>query len=126
MSARWSDCFSQVGAAERGTGRKTSKAEVLIWQGYFEGALLCIISTVRLTGSNLAHFLVNSSARIGAHDWNLRGGHYVDLRVLSRDPLSAAALRRLAELARTEDPRPVAVRQGKQLLADAVRVPEPA
>ncbi len=86
MSARWSDCFSQVGAAERGTGRKTSKAEVLIWQGYFEGALLCIISTVRLTGSNLAHFLVNSGARIGAHDWNLRGGHYVDLRVLSRDP----------------------------------------
>ena len=126
MSARWSDCFSQVGAAERGTGSKTSKAEVLIWQGYFEGALLCIISTVRLTGSNLAHFLVNSGARIGAHDWNLRGGHYVDLRVLSRDPLSAAALRRLAELARTEDPRPVAVRQGKQLLADAVRVPEPA
>ena len=126
MSARWSDCFSQVGAAERGTGSKTSKAEVLIWEGYFEGALLCIISTVRLTGSNLAHFLVNSGARIGAHDWNLRGGHYVDRRVLSRDPLSAAALRRLAELARTEDSRPVAVRQGKQLLADAVRVPEPA
>ena len=126
MSTRWGDCFSQVGAAERGTGRKTSKAEVLIWQGYFEGALLCIISTVRLTGSNLAHFLVNSGARIGAHDWNLCGGHYVDLRVLSRDPLSAAALRRLGELARTEDTRPVAVRQGKQLLADAVRVPEPA
>ncbi len=88
MSARWSDCFSQVGAAERGTGSKTSNAEVLIWEGYFEGALLCIISTVRLTGSNLAHFLVNSGARIGAQDWSLRGGHYVDLRVLSRDPAS--------------------------------------
>ncbi len=126
MSARWRDCFSQVGAAERGIGIKTSKAEVLIWQGYFEGALLCIISTVRLTGSNLAHFLVNSGARIGENDWKLYGGHYVDLRVLSRDPLSTAALRRLAELARTEESRPVSVRQGKQLLADAIRVPEPA
>lgn len=37
MSARWSDCFCQVGAAERGIGSKTSKAEVMIWQGYFEG-----------------------------------------------------------------------------------------
>lgn len=126
MSARWSDCFCQVGAAERGIGSKTSKAEVMIWQGYFEGSLLCIISTVRLSGSNLAHFLIHSGAKIGTNDRNLRGGHYVDLRILSRDPLSPEALRRLAELARTEDDRPVSVRQGKQLLADAVRVPSPA
>ena len=125
MSARWSDAFSQVGAAERGQGSKTSKADVMIWQGYFEGSLLCVISTVRLTGSNLAHFLVHSGARIGTNDWNLRGGHCVDLRVLSRDSLSPDALRRLAELARTEDVRPVSVRQGRQLLADAVRVPAP-
>ena len=89
MSARWSDCFSQVGAAERGTGSKTSKAEVLIWQGYFEGALLCIISTVRLTGSNLAHFLVNSGARIGAHDWNLRGPLCGPPRSIPRSPLGS-------------------------------------
>ena len=75
---------------------------------------------------NRSVFLIHSGARIGTNDWNLRGGHYVDLRILSRDPLSPEALRRLAELARTEDDRPVSVRQGKQLLADAVRVPSPA
>jgi hypothetical protein len=51
---------------------------------------------------------------------------YVDLRVLCRDVLTLDELRRLGELARTEETRPIMVRQGKDLLADAISVPETA
>jgi hypothetical protein len=55
MSARWSDCFCQVGAAERGIGSKTSKAEVMIWQGY----------TLRVRFSAFAYYLVIPSPPTG-------------------------------------------------------------
>ena len=126
MSARWRDCFLLVGIDERGIGSKTSKADLMLWEGSFERHLMCVHSTIRLTGSNLAHFLVHSGARIGCHSWSLRGGHYVDLRVLCRDVLTLDELRRLGELARTEETRPIMVRQGKDLLADAISVPETA
>ncbi len=125
--SRWSDHFQCVGNRTRPDGHsKTTPADEQVWQGYFEGKLLCIHTTVRLTGSNMAHFLVHSGARIGSHTWYLRGGHYVDLRVLSRETLSAEELRRLGELARTEEQRAIAVRQGRQTLAQAVHVPPAA
>jgi len=37
MIAQWSDYFSQVGASARGIGSKTTKADVMVWKGYFEG-----------------------------------------------------------------------------------------
>ncbi len=114
----------QIGATARGLNSKTSKADVMVWEGFFEGHLLCIVSTVRLTGSNLAHFLVHSRARIGTHDWSLRGGHYIDLRVLSRKTLTEEQLRHIGELARTDETRPVAVRQRRQQLDQAVWVTE--
>ncbi len=45
---RWSDHFVQIGATARVLNSKTSKADVMVWEGYFEGHLLCIVSTVRL------------------------------------------------------------------------------
>lgn len=124
MTDRWSDHFTVLSTRQVGAngGWKTTKADEITWQGYFEGRLLLIVTTVRLTGSNLAHFCVNSGARIGSHDWNLKGGHPVDLRVITRHPLSPAALQRLGELARTEDNRDLAVRQGKEVLAQAIRI----
>lgn len=105
-------------------GLETNKANEITWQGCFEGRLLLIVTTVRLTSSNLAHFCVNSGARIGENSWDLNGGHFVDVRVITRDPLGLDALRRLGELARTEDNRNVAVRQGRELLAQALRIPD--
>ena len=123
MSRLWSDHFTALSSRKVGTaGWKTNKADEMIWKGHFEGRALCVVSTVRLLGSNMAHFLVNSGARIGAHDWSLRGGHYVDLRILTNDRLSPEELRRIGELARTEDTRPIRVRQGTERLADAVSI----
>ncbi len=119
---RWRDHFVQIGATARGLNSKTSKADVMVWEGHFDGHLLCIVSTVRLTAGNLAHFLVNSGKRIGSNDWSLHGGHYTDLRVLSRTTLTTPQLLRIAQLARTDDTRPVAVRQGKMHLDEAVWV----
>lgn len=81
-------------------------------------------SKERGLGSNMAHFLVHSGARIGTHDWNLRGGHYVDLRVPTHNRLTPDELRRIGELARTEDNRPVWVRQGTDRLDNAVPGPD--
>lgn len=117
-TTRWSDYFTQVGAGLRGIPQaKTTQADTQVWEGSFEGHLLCVHSTVRLTGGNMAHFLVHSGARIGSHAWNLRGGHYVDLRILSRDVFTPEELRRLGRLAQTEDTRSFVVRQGKQTLS---------
>ncbi len=124
MSHLWSDYFDALSAREVGTaGWKTSKAKETIWKGHFEGRLLSVVSTVRLSASNMAHFLVNSGARIGENKWSLYGGHYVDLRILATDRLTTEELKRIGELARTEDTRPVRVRQGTDRLADAVSVP---
>ena len=95
----------------------------MIWDGLFASRPLCVVSTVRLTGSNLAHSCVSSNARIGTFAWNLRGGHYVDLRVLSKHPLTRGELQTLGQLARTEESRAVTLRQGKELLRDALFIP---
>ena len=130
MNTRWSDCFLLVGITEQEDNsnpyRRTTRADLMLWEGSFEGHLMCVHSTVRLTGSNLAHFLIHSNGRIGAKPWSLRGGHYIDLRVLCRDKLTIEELRRLGELARTEETRPITVRQGKDLLADSISVPQTA
>lgn len=127
MSARWSDHFRVIESHKAGnSSSKTTRTDVMLWEGTFEGKLLCVVSTVRLTGSNLAHFLVHSGARIGSHPWNLRGGHYVDLRVLSRDTLPRDFLRRLAALARTEEDRSILIRQGKETLHAAETLPASA
>jgi len=121
---RWSDAFDIRTRERTGNSRtKTRQGEVIVWDGSFEGQPLCVISTVRLVGGNMAHFLVSSNARIGSHDWNLRGGHYVDLRVLSKHPLSREELLRLGKLARTEENRPIYIRQERQLLNEALSVP---
>lgn len=83
----WSQVFRVVGRKKRGQGWKTTTADEITWTGTFEGLPIVVVSTVRLTGGNMAHFLRNSGARIGAHDWTLAGGHYIDLRVLSKAPL---------------------------------------
>ena len=63
---RWSDHFIRVGGRTNRSGHsKTTPTKEQVWQGCFEGKLLCVHSTVRLTGSNMAHFLVHSGARIG-------------------------------------------------------------
>lgn len=124
MNQLWSDYFTALSTRKVGAaGWKTNKADETMWKGYYEGRLLCVVSTVRLSGSNMAHFLVNSGARIGENAWNLCGGHYVDLRILTSDRITANELRRIGELARTEETRPVRVRQGRDRLADAVSVP---
>ena len=125
MTAQWSDYFTALSSRKVGSaGWKTNKADEMICEGHFEGRLLCVVTTVRLTGSNLAHFLVNSGARIGENAWNLYGGHYVDLRVLTSDRLTTDELRRIGELARTEDNRPIKVRLGRDRLAEALPVPD--
>ena len=121
---RWSDAFVIRTRERTGNSRtKTRQGEQIVWDGCFAGQPLCVISTVRLVGSNLAHFLVSSNARIGSHDWNLRGGHYVDLRVISKHPLSREELLRLGQLAKTEEHRPIYIRQQHERLDDALSVP---
>ena len=83
---------------------------------------LRVVSTVRLTFGNLAHFVINSGARIGAHEWNLPGGHYVDLRVSSAYPVGGDQLFRLGQLAATEETRPIRVRRWDERLEDGVFV----
>jgi hypothetical protein len=124
MILRWSDHFSQVSVStDDGIAWKTTHATKITWEGLFNGRLIRIVSTVRITGGNMAHFLVHSGARIGCHDWNLRGGHYIDLRIVCRDELTPDELRWIGELARTENDRPVTVRQGNQTLAEALAIP---
>lgn len=120
---RWSDAFSLRSRERCGSSRsKTTQGEQMIWDGFFAAQPLCVVSTVRLTGGNFAHFCVSSNARIGTFAWNLRGGHYVDLRVLSKHPLTRSELLALGQLARTEEVRAITVRQGKELLSDALTV----
>ncbi|HTU47458.1 MAG TPA: hypothetical protein VMF91_20515 [Bryobacteraceae bacterium] len=118
----WSRNFSAIGRKTRGQGWKTTKSDEITWTGTFEGLPLVVVSRVRLTGGNMDHFVRNSGARIGAHDWTLAGGHYVDLRVLSKSPLDDAQLQRLGQLAATEDDRPMTVRRWKERLSEAITV----
>ncbi len=58
MTARWGDHFTQVGASARGIGSKTTKADVMVWKGYFEGHPL---ASSRLSGSLEATLLISWS-----------------------------------------------------------------
>ena len=119
---RWSDHFSLVRKRQVGQcGGKSLPADELTWQGWFEGQLLCVISTVRLMAGNLAHFIVPSVARLGIY--TLRGGYYVDLRVVSKVHLSRDTLMRLGQLARSEDDRAIYVRRDGESLASALTIP---
>src|SRR5438477_10291648 len=71
----------------------------------------------------MAHFLTHSGARIGSHEWNLVGGHFVDLVVHARRPLASDQLLSLGQLAMTEDTRPVFVRRQGEALKDSLSVP---
>lgn len=118
----WSQVFRVVSRKKRGQGWKTTTADEITWTGTFEGLPIVVVSSVRLTGGNMAHFLRNSGARIGAHDWTLAGGHYIDLRVLSKAPLDDAQLQRLGQLAATLDHRPITVRRWKERLSEAITI----
>lgn len=120
----WSQVFTAVGRKKRGQGWKTTTADEITWTGCFEGLPIVVVSMVRLTGGNMDHFVRNSGARIGAHDWTLAGGHYIDLRVLSKLTLNDSQLQQLGQLAATEDDRPIAVRRWKERLSEALNVPK--
>jgi hypothetical protein len=96
-------------------------ADQITWQGIFRGHAVCVVSTVRLVLGNLAHFNVNSAARIGARSWKLPGGHYVDLTVESRR-LSNEDLLAIGKLAAAMDSRPVRVRRRGERLAEGRQV----
>jgi hypothetical protein len=115
----WSQVFRVVGRKKRGQGWKTTTADEITWTGTFEDLPIVVVSRVRLTGGNMDQFVRNSGARIGANDWTLAGGHYVDLRVLSKTPLDDSQLQRLGHLAATQDHRPMTVRRWKERLSDA-------
>lgn len=120
---QWTDIFSEVSRRMVGNcGAKTLPADQITWQGIFRGHCVCVVSTVRLVLGNLAHFSVNSAARIGAHSWKLPGGHYIDLTVESRPELSDEDLLAIGELAATMDARPVRVRRRPERLAEGRQV----
>ena len=127
MPRRWSDVFTLI--SERKTSHcvgKTTLADELTWEGTFDGQPICVVSTVRLLYGNMAHFLTHSGSRIGSHDWNLPGGHFVDLVVHARRPLDHDQLLSLGQLAMTEDTRPVFVRRQGEHLKDSLSVPPPS
>ncbi|HEV2416518.1 MAG TPA: hypothetical protein VGX94_01810 [Terriglobia bacterium] len=101
---------------------KTLPADQITWQGLFGGQPICVISTVRLSLGNLAHSNVNSGARIGAHSWNLPGGHYIDLAVESRPDLSDEDLMSIGRLSAAVDDRQFRVRRRAEHLADGRQV----
>ena len=124
---RWADVFTVISRKQLGQNRKTTKADQITWSGIFERMPLQVVSTVRLTFGNLAHFVINSGARIGAHESSLPGGHYVDLRVSSGAyTVGDDQLLRLGQLAATEETRPIRVRRWKERLYDGVSVPRPS
>lgn len=119
----WTRTFTLVSRRQRGQNWKTTAADEMTWAGLFEGMPVRVVSTVRLTFGNLAHFTVHSGARIGAHDWNLPGGHYVDLCVACVHALDDAQLLCLGQLAATEENRPIRVRRFGERLTAAVQIP---
>jgi hypothetical protein len=125
---KWTDTFAAVDRKgddlSRSPGHKTSKADVIRWGGVWLGKKIEVISTVRLVYGNLAHFVNNSGARIGCHDWNLPGGHYVDLQVRCGQPLTDDDLLALGRLAASEDTRMIRVRRYKERLAEGLAVPK--
>ena len=127
MPRRWNDVFTLISQRKAGhCGGKTTPADELTWEGIFDGQPICVVSTVRLLCGNMAHFLTHSGARIGSHEWNLVGGHFVDLVVHARRPLVSDQLLSLGQLAMTEDARPVFVRRQGEALKDSLSVPPPS
>jgi hypothetical protein len=121
-AVRWTDVFTVISRKQLGQNWKTTKADQITWSGIFERLPVRVVSTVRLTFGNLAHFTINSGARIGAHDWNLPGGHYIDLRVQCAQPLDDVQLLRLGQMAASEENRPIRVRRWKERLCDGISV----
>ena len=118
---RWSDIFTLAVRRKRGGSRsKTVAGDQMIWAGVYCNRKLIVVSRVRLAYGNLAHFVVNSGARIGCHDWRLSGGHYIDLAVETSSPISDQELRDIARLAATEEDRPIRVRRRGELLSEGV------
>jgi hypothetical protein len=119
----WTDVFREVTRRKVGNcGGKTLPADQIVWEGTFRGHAVCVVSTVRLVLGNLAHFSVNSAARIGAHSWKLPGGHYVDLTVRSRPQLSDEDLLVIGELAAAMDSRPIWVRRRGERMAEGRQI----
>jgi hypothetical protein len=120
---QWTDIFREVGRRKVGNcGRKTLPADQIVWQDVFRGRPVRVVSTVRLVLGNLAHFSVNSAARIGAHSWKLPEGHYIDLVVENRDDLSDEDLLAIGGLAAAIDTRPVRVWRRSERLAEGRQV----
>ena len=120
---QWTDVFSEVSRRKVGKcANKTLPADEITWRGLFRGHAVSVVSTVRLVMGNLAHFTVNSGARIGAHSWDLPGGYYVDLAVESVDGLTDEDLLSIGQLAAAVEARPVWVRRRGERLAEARHV----
>ena len=87
-------CFTLISQRKAGhCDGKTTPADGLTWEGIFDGQPICVVSTVRLMCGNMTHFPTHSGARIGTYDWNLVGGHFVDLVVSRWKPTTAASTR---------------------------------
>jgi hypothetical protein len=117
----WTDCFQIARRQPKPpASSKTWPADIFVWTGRFEAIELRIVSTIRLI-EPMQHFLNSSNARI--FDARSGGpvfhGYYVDLQV--DPPQSPAVLKRIGQLARTMEQRPVYVRSRGQLLAQAIR-----
>ena len=127
MPRRWSDIFTLTKQRKVGRcGGKTTPADERTWEGTFDGQFICVVSTVRLMCSNMAHFLTHSGGRIGTYDWNLVGGHFLDLVVHAQPPLNTTQLLILGQLAMTEDTRPVCVRRQGEGLQNSLNIPLPS
>ena len=120
--ATWSDVFTPTRRAKTHGGWKTTPADKITWHGILNGRVVCVVSTVRLIEGGMAHFTVSSNARFGENAWNLHGGHFVDLAVSSRHPLTEGDLRSIGELALTEELRPLAVRRTGEQLSAAITI----
>ena len=118
----WSGVFTSTRRTTTHGGWKTTPADKLTWHGIVNGRVVCVVSTVRLIEGSMAHFTVSSNARIGENAWSLHGGHFVDLAVSSRHPLTNEELRQIGDLALTEERRPVAVRRAEERLSAAITI----
>ena len=120
--ATWSDVFTPTRRAKTHGGWKTTPADKITWHGIVNSRVVCVLSTVRLIEGGMAHFTVSSNARIGENAWNLHGGHFVDLAVSSRHPLTDEDLRSIGDLALTEERRPLSIRRAEERLAAAITI----
>ena len=121
---RWSDLFTVCSRELCGVNTSIMNGnEQAIWVGCFHGQPLCIFSTVRMIVPHFDHFSGSTNVCIDQNLSTINGDDYLDLRVLCERPLSSEALYELGLLARTEDPRVILIRQGKERLSDGLLIP---